>query len=226
MINPTQQLFGQFVANDQAQLDEMERKKNTPLAYKPKQAEFRAYCDFFYQRQPPELRYTVTKDKVEAFMTYCLFREQKPRGGKRKRCIVLDHEKANQIIETFSLAERDETGKVTEETKSRYAALEPVNGLGFSYLNTTKAALRAMFLRQKRLGVNSNDKAQVFGEHVKWCLKQAKLRKHIQGKKNYVKKMDSTSAPLAAVKYVKGIEEYLFNKGIKNQNNPRVLFRH
>ena len=136
----------------------------------------------------------------------------------------MDHEKANEVIETYASAERDAMGKATEETKARFAALEPINGLGFSYLNITKAALRMMFLRQKRLGVNTHDEAEVFGEHVKWCLKQAKTRKHIQGKKNYVEKMDSTSAPLAAVKYVKDIEEHLFNKGVLHKNNPRVLF--
>ncbi len=114
-------------------MDEHRKKKNTPKAYKQKQDEFRDNCDFFYQLQPEELRYTVTKDRVEFFMTYCLYSEQKPHG-KRKRgggsTVLLDYGKANQILKTHAAARRHATtGEVTEETKNPYTALQPRNGV-------------------------------------------------------------------------------------------------
>jgi hypothetical protein len=114
-----------------------------PKAYESKQEEFCSYCDFFYHRQSAKLlRYTVTKDKVEAFMMHCLLREHKPRV-KRKRGgggpVLLDYEKANLIVATYAGSEQDElAGKVSQATKDRYKALQPMHGVGYSYLNTTR----------------------------------------------------------------------------------------
>jgi len=80
------------------------KKKNTPKAYEAKIQEFCSYCDFFYKNHPLESRYTVMKDKVEAFMAYYLYREHKPRG-KRKTgggASLLEYEKANEIITTYA----------------------------------------------------------------------------------------------------------------------------
>jgi len=227
VINQSQQLFGQFIAHDEAEVEENGKKKNTAQAYDAKMEEFRCYCDFFYQQHSLETRYTIRKDKVEAFLTYCLLREHKPRG-KRKRgtggTVLLDYEKANLIITTFAGAERDDvTGMVTAETKEKFATLQPKHGVGYSYLNTTIAALKTMWSRQRRTGINNFSEDQVFGPYIKWILKQAKTRKHVQDKKNYVEKIDKASAPLAAVNQVKQLEQYLFNKAI-TKHHPRIVF--
>ncbi len=73
------------------------------------------------------------------------------------------------------------------------------------------AALKAMWKRQVRQGINAYTEEKVFGEYIKWCLKETKSRKYIQGKKNYVEKIEAAFAPLSAVKYVKDIEQHLFN---------------
>jgi hypothetical protein len=46
-------------------------RENTQLAYNPKIAEFKQFCDFVYQHTPIEnARYTVDREKVEVFMHY------------------------------------------------------------------------------------------------------------------------------------------------------------
>ena len=54
---------------------------NTLKAYQPKQAEWKAFCDYQYASLPESYyRYAVEPEKFHRFMYYQVHREQKKRG--------------------------------------------------------------------------------------------------------------------------------------------------
>ena len=77
-------------------------------AYEPKIAEFRLYCDHYY-KQDAMTKHQVTKSKVESYLTYCFFREIKPRGRRKRGSthggIYFDFERANEIIKVYQSAQ-------------------------------------------------------------------------------------------------------------------------
>jgi len=112
---------------------------------------------------------------------------------------------------------------VTDEKKYKFEALNPKYGVGYSYLNTTKAALKAIWSRRRWRGINNFSEDEVFGEYIKLILKNAKTQKHVQNKNNYVKKIDHASTPFATVDEVNKLEQYLYNKAI-TKHNARTVF--
>ena len=65
----------------------------------------------------------------------------------------------------------------------------------------------------------------MFNEFVTWIVRQSKIRKPIQDKRNCVEKMDNTSAPLAAVDNIRALEKEFHLRGDSNNTkNPRNIF--
>ena len=85
-------------------------------------------------------------------------------------------------------------GIVSAQTQASLHHLEPQNGVSYSHMNTTVAALKAEFQKQKKRGYNSHKEAYVFGQYLQWLVDRAKKQKPIQDKKNYVEKIDLDSA--------------------------------
>ena len=78
-------------------------------------------------------------------------------------------------------------------------------------MNTTVAALKSEFHKQKDCMINHYDKAFVFGWYTKWLVEQAKKHKPIQDKKNYSEKIaDSKSTHIKTLANILKIENYLF----------------
>ena len=90
-------------------------------------------------------------------------------------------------------------------------------------MNTTVAALKNEFQYQKSKGYNGHEESYVFGSFSRFLVDQAKKRKPIQDKKNYVEKIDSDSAHIQALANIEKIENYFFHKGVKNVTH-RTLF--
>ena len=101
--------------------------------------------------------------------------------------------------------------------------LKPQHGVSHSHMNTTVAALKGKFQKQKNQGYNSHEEAYVFGEYTRWLVDRAKKRKPIQDKKNYVEKIDSDSAHIQALSNIDKIENHFFHIGVKNVT-PRTVF--
>ena len=94
---------GQVALRAMAQMDENGKKKSKAKCYDPKVAEFQAYCDTFFAMLPPDRIYQVTKTKVEAYLTYCFYREQKQKGRWKKGTnpISIDWTKANAVLKMY-----------------------------------------------------------------------------------------------------------------------------
>ena len=91
-------------------------------------------------------------------------------------------------------------------------------------MNTTVSALKKLLREQQEKGINSNREDIVFGRFTTWIVKQAKVRKPIQDKKNYVEKIDASSAPMQAFDHVQALENFLFQKGVTRNCCPRTIF--
>ena len=89
-------------------------------------------------------------------------------------------------------------GTYLEETKTAFDELNPKNDMSYSYMNTTVSALKKLLREQQEKGCNTHREDIVFGRYTTWIVKQAKKRKPIQDKKNYVEKIDASSAPMQA----------------------------
>mmetsp|Transcript_3918 Transcript_3918/g.10262 ORF Transcript_3918/g.10262 Transcript_3918/m.10262 type:complete len:163 (+) Transcript_3918:615-1103(+) len=95
-------------------------------------------------------------------------------------------------------------------------SLVPNNGVSYLYMNTTVAALKILFHQQKEKNFNLFEEQYVFGRYTKLIIQQAKKRKPIQDKKNYVEKLDCTLAPMKAASHIAEIKNALFKKGMSN----------
>jgi hypothetical protein len=106
------------------------RRPNTAKAYDPKAREFYDFCNYKYQLLPIDQRYTVTAEKLRAFLTYQAFREKRKRGG-RKRGVSesFDSAEYNAICTRYcaALAKLQESGTPIPD---------PENPLGYSAINT------------------------------------------------------------------------------------------
>jgi len=157
---------GKFSMIEETNRDEHGRMKNTPLSYEAKKYEFRLYCDAKYGGLPLERRYTVTGEKVKEFIFYVAFREQKKKGRKPKGSAPVSFD-LNQYERISTMVKSH-----LQDSKSRslMEELEPKNGVAFSVINSTKAALREMWAQQVDDGINNLSESNVFGRLVSLVL--------------------------------------------------------
>jgi hypothetical protein len=160
------------------------RPDNTSIAYDPKVAEFRGYCDALYNHVGPEIRYQVTPEKVYNFLFYQSHREKK-KPGKGKRG---EREKSG----IFSPANyRSVVGRYANKCSSEWVS--PVNPLQFQQVNTYKSSLIEPHKEQVANKCNS----YVWTHHIWTChcealYKLVKSRRNKMKKANYVEKVDET----------------------------------
>ena len=105
-INPEQLALGQqaFCAIVERE-DKHGRTRNTILAYEPKINKYRRYCELFFSHDM-QVVYQVTKLKVEQYLSYCFYREAKPRGRKKgqggaRGTVYIDEACAKLILRVF-----------------------------------------------------------------------------------------------------------------------------
>jgi hypothetical protein len=105
-------------------------RPNTAKAYDPKAREFYDLCNYKYLLLPIDQRYTVTADKLRAFLTYQAFREKRQRGERKKGVAEsFDSAEYNVICTRYSAA----FAKLQE---SGTPIPDPENPLGYSAKNT------------------------------------------------------------------------------------------
>ena len=210
---------GIFSMIEETNRDEHGRMKNTPLSYEAKKLEFRLYCDAKYGGLPLERRYTVTGEKVKEFMFYVAFREQKKKGRKPKGSARVSFD-LNQYERISTMVKWH-----LQDSKSRslMEELEPKNGVAFSVINSTKAALREMWAQQVDDGINNLSESNVFGRLVSLVLKHVKSRKSSMSRKNFKEKMDNHTAPMEAVQHIDAIEGAFFKNAIETTTGGRAV---
>ena len=91
-------------------------------------------------------------------MNYIAFREQKKRGRRPQgTSLTFDVDQWTLIIDLFALHAQNKLECPLME------ALEPKNGVGWTTLNSTKAALKQMWLQQRYDGINTHAEEILFG---------------------------------------------------------------
>ena len=81
VLEQTLDFMGEVVQRTNAE----NRRSNTKAAYDPKVEEYYQFCNHFAHHIPLAMRYTVTHEKLYAFLVYQAFREQRTRGGGKRR---------------------------------------------------------------------------------------------------------------------------------------------
>ena len=191
--------------------DEHGRKKNTPLAYESKLAEYDQYCDIVYRCQRPNERYTIQQYKVFKYMLYVAFREQKKKGKGSKPGFVLSE--YNRIMRGLKNGLNSKT----------VSLIEPKNGIGYNVMNTTKAALRRRWMQEREKGINNSTQEQVFGVTFDQLMRIVQERKPRRDKRMCVEKVDKDSAGMDAVEHIDSIENELFKEGITKRNCKKTI---
>ena len=121
---------------------------------------------------------------MKAFIAYVSFREQKKRGRRPQgTSLTFDVDQWTQIIDLFGLHAQNKLECPLME------ALEPKNGVGWTTLNSTKAALRKMWLKQRDDGINTHAEDIMFGTKLSKVMPHVKQRKPRMDKKNFKEKM-------------------------------------
>jgi Centromere DNA-binding protein complex CBF3 subunit, domain 2 len=181
-------------------------KENTQLAYNPKIAEFKQFCDFVYQHTPIENgRYTVDKDKVEVFMHYQCYRNKIPsnRRAKANTSIQFRPSDFNEVLEKY--------GNVPNDA----VIDDPSQGIGSSAIGQYKAGIKKLWEQQVQDNVNG-----VYSWNLVWTLpvedmvKMVKSRGRRVDRKNFKEKMDHETTHYSAVGQVESIEKSLFEEGL------------
>ena len=186
------------------------RPENSSKALEPKKEEWLQYCDKIFPHDP--YQYLVTSNKAYRFMCYQMFRESKPRGGKRiqlKDSIYFDIEDYNKVMKQFY--SKDQAGGVSTWPK-------PSNPVGYSVWMQYKVALKEIFKEQQSTYQASITNAW---EHV-WTSNFDKIRDHVKTRKqkikkeNYMEKIDGEFAPYAIVEHYGAIEDKLYSNTINS----------
>jgi hypothetical protein len=184
------------------------RPDNTTIAYDPKVAEFRGYCDAQYAHLGADVRYQVTPDKVYNFIFYQSHREKK-KPGKGKRG---EREKKAGVFSPGNY--RAVIGRYANKSPSEWVA--PTNPVQFQQVNTYKSSLIKLHKEQVANKCNS----YVWTHHIWTChcealYKLVKSRRNSMKKANYVEKVDETFSFFKAHGKAEKIENAIWLKSSK-----------
>ena len=141
VVNATLFRQGQIGVQSMQQRDMYGKKKNKAKAYDPKLDEFRLYCDHYYKTLE-DAKNQITRTKVDQYLTYCYYSEQKPKG--QKGGVGIDWVKANKIVTVMQSCTIGPDGHPTPELAALLKSLDPANGCSYSFMNITKCALKVI----------------------------------------------------------------------------------
>jgi hypothetical protein len=187
------------------------RRKNTALAFDPKQQEFQEFCEHVYSQDP--YKYTIDSEKCYRFMFYTAFREKKPMGKKKRKRGNGDETEESGATK-FEWKSYDSMSSVFEKAGSHLLFEQPKNPIGKDSFNTYKAVIKGMHLQQQRIGANS-----IPWEFV-WDLNCKELQKHVKERAPAVKKAlflekHGELAPYQIVERYQDIENEFWNNMAK-----------
>ena len=121
------------------------RPINTKLAYDYKAAEFYQFCNHFSGHIPIALWYTMTHEKLYAFLVYHAYREQRQQGGGKRNSDGM------RLLVEFDPVEYDEifcTYCAIDLNKEDVCVPDPENPVGYDCMNTYKSVVRKIWETQ------------------------------------------------------------------------------
>ena len=121
-------------------------RKNTRDAYKYKMLEFRAFCHVVYPHEQVEVRYAVDSDKLYRFLFYQVFRDRK--RTKHLKPGEFDFNLYTEVDQKYKVLLRENNGQKRTAAEI-LTEMEPKNPLGYSSINTYRAAVRKLYDYQR-----------------------------------------------------------------------------
>jgi hypothetical protein len=191
------------------------RRKNTALAFDPKQQEYQEFCEHVYSMDP--FKYTIDAEKCYRFMFYTAFRNKKPTGWapkKVKKKKKQGNDAPDEDLEgwwsmpsgsKFNTQVYDTMSKVFERPGSHLVLDQPKNPVGKDTFNTYKAVVKSMHLQQQRIGANNTPWEFVWDLNCKELHQHVKERMPAVRKANFVEK-HGEFAPYQIVEKYQDIE--------------------
>jgi hypothetical protein len=186
LANPNASATGTRMADYVTAIRTEGRRKNTALAFDPKEKEYREFCEHVYPNDV-YTRYTITADKCYRFMFYTWFHDKKPTGRakkKKKRRGEVDvvEEEASPTTK-FDWKKYDERAKVFESNNcANFTFQRPTNPVGKDTFNTYKAVMKSIHQQQQRVRANN-----IAWEFI-WDLNLKELQQHVKERAPAVKK--------------------------------------
>ena len=196
------------------QINLLHRRKNTALAYDPKEREWYAFCDHRYGSLiAVHSRYTVTATKLFQFLFYHSFRTQSKMGGKTR-----DQSHAFDSVD-FDLVTGVYNDHVRRNTvDASYQIPDPENPVGFSQLNTYSSTVRNIWSTQVSRHSNNLSWDLIHDGRVKGLMSMVQKRRPRIKQARYDEKVDDHFEPFQSLGQFGGIEEWFWEEGKKTRH--------
>ena len=159
-------------------------------------------------------RYQVNSDKLFLFLSYQAFRDQRPRGGKKKRGGASDN---------FNAAEYESVRRTYDDhvrkrrTDENYVIPDPKNPLGFSQINTYCSTVRNIWSEQVANNANSLAWDLVHDARIKEIMSMCKKRTPRIKRARYDEKLDDQFSPFQSIEQLEPIEAWFWGQGKKSR---------
>lgn len=161
------------------------RKKGTKSTLQNKITEYREYCEAVYKDDL--YKHVLNQSKVYRYMFYQISREQKPRGGSKKKKKKFDHADYKKVMKQYD-ADPDAPNVVIPVLK------KPIS---LSSFDAYKAAIKSIYYSQKQYGQCSANWDDIWTEAFNQLKRQVTHRAPMLKKLNYEEKVNGEFAPYA-----------------------------
>jgi hypothetical protein len=185
-------------------LDEY-RGEGSKVAYDSCRQEYREFCKSLYPND--EFKFLVNDHKAFLFMFYCAMREQKKKGGKRKR--------PGEVTELFNRADYDsvlERYAVWWDTDNTGELPHPTNPVGIEQLTHYKAGVKAEWEYQVSQYSNNIPWDLIWTQKTKRIYDNVKRRKASVRSNNFSEKLSHEFAPYLAVERYPDMEKDMWER--------------
>ena len=186
---------------------EQSRAKSTKNCYRSKVREFMEFCKFLDPHSP--LNCIVHPERVERFMTYQLYREQRKTGRT-----------GHFDVDDYKRVCRDYISRLSSLGPDEY--LDPAKPLSHQSIKQYRSAIRSLHTQQVAQHANNLSWGQVFGPSEN-CISISETREKRVKRANGTEKVDGAITPFHNAQQVEAVENVFWNYGC-NTTNARTVF--
>lgn len=195
------------------------RGEGSAVAYDSARQEFREFCESLYPNS--EIKYLVDPHKVFYFIFYCAMREQKPRGGNKKRNVTGNVPSAQFNRADYDAVMEKYTVWWDADPTQAHELPNPTNPVGIESMTHYKAGVKAEWDNQVAFHSNSLSWDLIWTQRCKKIFEHVKNRKAAVRQKNFAEKVSHEFAPYLAVEKFPDMEKYMWERC---ENGHRFAF--
>jgi hypothetical protein len=231
ILSPNSMYLNQASVNVALQATILEQRKiyqpqNTDKAYKPKIAEWKAYCDLMYKGEP--FPHAVSPDKLLPFMFYQCMREKRPVGGKSRKGVgAFDPADYQRVVDQYSVYARHLASGATSTDPKFSSMPEPTNPLQGDALGSYRAAIRYLWQEHRMKNLTSYRTWEELWspplvQLAKVCVRRGPMNKM----KNYAEKITHHWSPTSIVHRFPDLEAAMWKRGHDSVKSAIAWLRH